>query len=111
MFSESFKKSVEQKKFTHEMFYCEFFTDIFFVDIFFIGNISTLLWLRDYEKFYEKGAPTDLFSLFGFDVGSDRRKSNNDPTKTGLDYDKLDDFLESPFYVHWKTFMRVTRTR
>uniref|UniRef100_A0A9J2Q5W8 SSD domain-containing protein n=1 Tax=Ascaris lumbricoides TaxID=6252 RepID=A0A9J2Q5W8_ASCLU len=74
------------------------------------GNISTLLWLRDYEKFYEKGSPMDLFSLLGFDVGSDRRKSNNDPTKTGLDYDKLDDFLESPFYVHWKTFMRVTRT-
>uniref|UniRef100_A0A914ZN15 SSD domain-containing protein n=1 Tax=Parascaris univalens TaxID=6257 RepID=A0A914ZN15_PARUN len=75
------------------------------------GNISTLLWLRDYETFYEKGSLTDLFSLFGLDVDSDRRKSDNkDPTKTGLDYDKLDDFLESPFYVHWKTFMRVTRT-
>ncbi|KHN73964.1 Patched domain-containing protein 3 [Toxocara canis] len=74
------------------------------------GNISTLLWLRDYQTFYERGAPMDLFSLFGFDRSTSPPKVLNDPTKTGLDYDKLEDFLQSPFYKHWSTFVRITHT-
>ncbi|VDN32745.1 unnamed protein product [Gongylonema pulchrum] len=32
-------------------------------------------------------------------------------TETGLDFDKLEEFLESPFYKHWNTFVKVVRTK
>ncbi|VDN23946.1 unnamed protein product [Gongylonema pulchrum] len=71
------------------------------------GSISTLLWLRDYVKYYEN--PTSLWSFFGLDDNNRNRKAKN--TETGLDFDKLEEFLESPFYKHWNTFVKVARTK
>ncbi|VDN02925.1 unnamed protein product [Thelazia callipaeda] len=73
------------------------------------GNISTLLWLRDYQAFYESG---DMTSIFWYILGladNNTTAKNIAPTETGLDFDKLDAFLESPFYSHWNTCVRVTK--
>uniref|UniRef100_A0A915Q2L6 SSD domain-containing protein n=1 Tax=Setaria digitata TaxID=48799 RepID=A0A915Q2L6_9BILA len=73
------------------------------------GNISTLLWLRDYEHYYKYGDPISSFwSFFGFDDHQSAKKISR--TETGLDFDKLDNFLQSPFYSHWNTCIIVTDT-
>ncbi|VDK66869.1 unnamed protein product [Onchocerca ochengi] len=75
-----------------------------------IGNISTLLWLRDYEHYYTHGdAISSLWSFFSFE---DMESTSKTPySETGLDFDKLESFLESPFYKHWNTCMIVTKTK
>lgn len=73
------------------------------------GNISTLLWLRDYATYYESGNPLSLWSFFGLDDSQSNLRAVN--TETGLDFDKLEEFLDSPFYKHWNTFIKVVKTR
>ncbi|KAM3728002.1 Patched-related protein [Dirofilaria immitis] len=74
------------------------------------GNISTLLWLRDYEHYYKHGDPmSSLWSFFNFDNIESTSKISY--SETGLDFDKLESFLESPFYTHWNTCMIVTKTK
>uniref|UniRef100_A0A1I7VPP3 SSD domain-containing protein n=2 Tax=Loa loa TaxID=7209 RepID=A0A1I7VPP3_LOALO len=74
------------------------------------GNISTLLWLRDYEHFYKHGDP--LSSLWSFLYLEDTKSvSKVSHSETGLDFDKLESFLDSPFYGHWNTCMIVANTK
>lgn len=72
------------------------------------GNISTLLWIRDYENYYVQGDP--LYRAFFGAIEPSPTKKPKDKTKTGIDFDKLDEFLSSPFYKHWKTFMKLDET-
>lgn len=76
----------------------------------FIGNISTLLWLRDYEHYYKHGDP--ILSIWSFlDLEDTKSTSKVSNSETGLDFDKLENFLESPLYVHWNTCMIVANTK
>lgn len=71
------------------------------------GNISTLLWLRDYEHYYKHGDPlSSLWSFFNL-----KETKSISHSETGLDFDKLENFLESPFYAHWNACMIVTNTK
>ncbi|VDN88071.1 unnamed protein product, partial [Brugia pahangi] len=71
------------------------------------GNISTLLWLRDYEHYYKHGDPlSSLWSFFNL-----KETKSISHSETGLDFDKLEYFLESPFYAHWNACMIVTNTK
>ncbi|KAI6243618.1 Ptr-5 [Aphelenchoides fujianensis] len=71
-----------------------------------LGPEFTMLWFRDYEEFFYTGV--DFFDvIFGDvepeDVGSGEETGEKKP----LDSSKLQTFLRSPFYKHWKGFIRV----
>uniref|UniRef100_A0A914Q133 SSD domain-containing protein n=1 Tax=Panagrolaimus davidi TaxID=227884 RepID=A0A914Q133_9BILA len=69
------------------------------------GNISTLLWLRDYETYFKKGDMVDaLFDALGFSGNNETIISS----LTGIDFSKLDAFLQSPFSQHWNAFLKVS---
>jgi hypothetical protein len=70
----------------------------------FLGPEFTMLWTRDYQEYFYKDA--DFFDLiFGSadEVSSGESGSGVKP----LDSSKLRSFLESPFYKHWKGFIRL----
>uniref|UniRef100_A0AC34FR65 SSD domain-containing protein n=1 Tax=Panagrolaimus sp. ES5 TaxID=591445 RepID=A0AC34FR65_9BILA len=68
------------------------------------GNISTLLWLREYEIYFKKGDMVDeLFGMLGFSGGNDTFISSS----TGIDFSKLESFLQSPFSQHWNAFLKI----
>uniref|UniRef100_A0A914QCC3 SSD domain-containing protein n=1 Tax=Panagrolaimus davidi TaxID=227884 RepID=A0A914QCC3_9BILA len=70
------------------------------------GNISTLLWLRDYETYFKKGDMVDaLFDALGFSGDNETIISSS----TGIDFSKLDAFLQSPFSQHWNAFLKVSQ--
>ncbi|KAL3990149.1 Patched family protein [Acanthocheilonema viteae] len=74
------------------------------------GNISTLLWLRDYEHYYKHDDP--MLSVWSFLELEDTKSVNKvSQSETGLDFDKLEGFLDSPFYAHWNTCMNVANTK
>lgn len=78
--------------------------------ILFVGNISTLLWLRDYEHYYKHGDP--LSAIWSFLDFADPEPINKvSHSETGLDFDKLESFLESPFYGHWNMSVVVANTK
>ena len=64
-----------------------------------------MLWLRDYEKYYKEGDFMEgLFSLLGFSSIS-LEETPDKPIK--MDFSKIDDFLLSPFYKHWKAVLKL----
>ncbi|VDK44810.1 unnamed protein product [Anisakis simplex] len=72
------------------------------------GQQFTLLWLRDYKKYWKAA------SLYDFDFYDDDDIVKNasvaavtDPLKTDFDYSRLNEFLLSPLYKHWASFMRL----
>ncbi|KAI6206014.1 SSD domain-containing protein [Aphelenchoides besseyi] len=71
-----------------------------------LGPEFTMMWFRDYEEFFYQGA--DLFDVIFGDVEPEDVSSG---TGTGelkpLDASKLTKFLRSPFYKHWRGFLRV----
>uniref|UniRef100_A0A0N5B0M8 SSD domain-containing protein n=1 Tax=Syphacia muris TaxID=451379 RepID=A0A0N5B0M8_9BILA len=72
---------------------------------------STLLWLRDYQRFYKSRPMSFLDLLFG--NSEEVTTTTTLPVDTGYsgyDYDKLEDFLDSFFYSHWRTFINVEET-
>ncbi len=103
------------------------------------GKKSTLLWLRDYQKYVddisifdsyidideELDDDGDSISFDGHNNGSSQsvdrlrrniRLRNEDidqltNTRTGLDYEHIVDFLDSPFYRHWKAFVKLQNNR
>lgn len=67
-----------------------------------------MLWTRDYQEYFHKDL--DFFDLiFGTseDISSGEGVSGTSGVKP-LDASKLMSFLESPFYKHWKGFIRLT---
>ncbi|TKR58407.1 hypothetical protein L596_029855 [Steinernema carpocapsae] len=70
------------------------------------GSHSTIMWVRDYKYYFEHGDfLQSVFNIFTFDDGSNWRAS----TPTGYDYSKLEAFLDSPFYEHFKSFVKLER--
>ncbi|CAB3400636.1 unnamed protein product [Caenorhabditis bovis] len=67
------------------------------------GKGSTLLWLRDYINFFYFGEPFDLFALLGFTQPEKNPEIN--PLEANLTASKLPEFLKSPFYKHWDSFI------
>lgn len=65
------------------------------------GSGSTTLWLTDYEQFHKESQA--FMNVFG--IENDIATADS----TGLDYDLLPEFLESPYYKHWKSFIRWKR--
>ncbi|KHN70711.1 Patched domain-containing protein 3 [Toxocara canis] len=67
----------------------------------------TMLWLRDYMTYWRDATLYD----FDFYEDSDAIMSTTpfavDPLKTGIDYSRLGEFLQSPIYKHWVSFMRL----
>ncbi|VDD85922.1 unnamed protein product [Enterobius vermicularis] len=71
---------------------------------------STLLWLRDYATFYH----TPKFSFENFFFGADVETTTPSLLRngqSGLDYDRLEEFLDSLLYSHWRTFLKTEQTR
>ena len=68
------------------------------------GNISTLLWLRDYETYFKQGDMMEaLFGFFGYDAVDNLTTASS----TGIDFSKLDSFLQSPFSRHWNAVLKL----
>ncbi|VBB26027.1 unnamed protein product [Acanthocheilonema viteae] len=76
------------------------------------GKEFTLLWLRDYKTYWWE------VLLYDFDYFSDDTVSvttTSQASKQGakfkkemIDYSKLNDFLFSPLYKHWKNFLKLS---
>ncbi|CAG9541022.1 unnamed protein product [Cercopithifilaria johnstoni] len=76
------------------------------------GKEFTLLWLRDYRTYWWEAL------LYDFDYFSDDTitlttttpqlsKQGANFEKEMIDYSKLNDFLFSPLYKHWKNFLKL----
>ncbi|CAI4224901.1 unnamed protein product [Auanema sp. JU1783] len=73
------------------------------------GPSSSMIWLRDFIQFTYYGEPIDILaSLFG--IKKEKKDVPIDPYKANLTTAQLYSFLESPFYEHWKTFMKIKNT-
>ncbi|TKR93870.1 hypothetical protein L596_008245 [Steinernema carpocapsae] len=75
------------------------------------GPIYTLLWLRDYEK-YTKTAKDWAFDFYDDTESSETQAAEQveDASKSHLDYSRIHEFLTSPFYKHWASFLRLQNT-
>ncbi|CAP34386.2 Protein CBR-PTR-5 [Caenorhabditis briggsae] len=67
------------------------------------GKASTLLWLRDYVKFFYYGEPFDLFAFLG--LSTPEVHEEIDPYEAKITTAKLPEFLKSPFFKHWDSFI------
>ncbi|ULT80262.1 hypothetical protein L3Y34_010676 [Caenorhabditis briggsae] len=67
------------------------------------GKASTLLWLRDYVKFFYYGEPFDLFAFLG--LSTPEVHEEIDPYEANITTAKLPEFLKSPFFKHWDSFI------
>lgn len=70
------------------------------------GPQSSLIWLRDYADYTARGEPeVDALAML---MGETRMSNTEkvDPLKTPMTLDKLPEFLRSPFYKHWSSFLR-----
>jgi predicted RND superfamily exporter protein len=66
------------------------------------GKEFTVLWLRDYAKYCQQVRD------FGFDYFfEDLTTTEAPPTETGLDFSRVREFLTSPFYKHYKSFLKM----
>ncbi|KAK0405140.1 hypothetical protein QR680_017819 [Steinernema hermaphroditum] len=71
------------------------------------GSHSTILWVRDYKYYFENGdLLQSVLNFFSFDDGTNWQAD----TPTGYDYSKMDNFLDSPFYEHYKSFVKLERS-
>uniref|UniRef100_A0A1I8ALK1 SSD domain-containing protein n=1 Tax=Steinernema glaseri TaxID=37863 RepID=A0A1I8ALK1_9BILA len=71
------------------------------------GSHSTILWVRDYKYYFEHGdILKSVLNFLSFDDGSDWQAN----TPTGYDYSMMDNFLASPFYEHYKSFVKLERS-
>lgn len=69
-----------------------------------------MLWFRDYEEFFYQGV--DFFDVIFGDVDLEQESSGEESgDKKPLDSTKLQNFLRSPFYKHWKGFIRVAEDK
>lgn len=64
-----------------------------------------MLWTRDYQEYFYKDA--DFFDLIFGSVDDVSSGENGTSGEKPLDASKLLSFLESPFYKHWKGFIRL----
>lgn len=66
------------------------------------GTQFTLLWLRDYKRYWEEA------KLYDFDFYDDEKDQKNisSSSQRKMDYSKVDEFLQSPLYAHWAAFIR-----
>lgn len=71
------------------------------------GKEFTNIWLRDYIKYCKEHE-------FDFDFYSDDGAAETTKvapfSETGLDYKRLKEFLSSPFYKHYNSFLRLANT-
>ncbi|CCD67927.1 SSD domain-containing protein [Caenorhabditis elegans] len=67
------------------------------------GKASTLSWLRDYIKFSYHGEPFNLFAFFG--LMTPEVYEEVDPYQANITTAKLPEFLKSPFFKHWDSFI------
>uniref|UniRef100_A0A8R1I1V8 SSD domain-containing protein n=1 Tax=Caenorhabditis japonica TaxID=281687 RepID=A0A8R1I1V8_CAEJA len=67
------------------------------------GTESTLLWLRDYIKYFYYGEPFDLFAFLGFSTPEVHPEIN--PYEANITTKKIPEFLKSPFFKHWESFI------
>uniref|UniRef100_A0A914EAA3 SSD domain-containing protein n=1 Tax=Acrobeloides nanus TaxID=290746 RepID=A0A914EAA3_9BILA len=71
------------------------------------GKEFTNIWLRDYIKYCKEHE-------FDFDFYSDDGAAATTKaapfSETGLDYKRLKEFLSSPFYKHYNSFLRLVNT-
>ncbi|KAH7728589.1 CRE-PTR-5 protein [Aphelenchoides avenae] len=67
------------------------------------GKEFTVLWLRDYIDYCEQSRK------FGFDYffDDDATTTEAPKTETGVDFRKIPEFLTSPFYKHYKSFIKL----
>uniref|UniRef100_A0A915BS05 SSD domain-containing protein n=1 Tax=Parascaris univalens TaxID=6257 RepID=A0A915BS05_PARUN len=71
------------------------------------GQQFTLLWLRDYEKYWIEATLYDFDFYEDDEVEKTTVPSEVNAVRTGLDYSRLNEFLQSPIYEHWAPFMRL----
>uniref|UniRef100_A0A914RBC4 SSD domain-containing protein n=1 Tax=Parascaris equorum TaxID=6256 RepID=A0A914RBC4_PAREQ len=65
------------------------------------GQQFTLLWLRDYEKYWIEATLYDFDFYEDDEVEKTTVPSEVNAVRTGLDYSRLNEFLQSPIYKHW----------
>ena len=77
-----------------------------------IGPSATMLWLRDYIKFFREVDPTRN-QLWGFDLYGGDYENNNiafattlKPPERPLSYEHLEQFLDDKRYEHYKADIR-----
>uniref|UniRef100_A0A0R3S1T8 SSD domain-containing protein n=1 Tax=Elaeophora elaphi TaxID=1147741 RepID=A0A0R3S1T8_9BILA len=77
------------------------------------GKEFTLLWLRDYKTYWWEALLYD-FDYFSDDTMALTTTTTSQVSKQGtkfkkemIDYSKLNDFLFSPLYKHWKNFLKL----
>lgn len=76
------------------------------------GKEFTLLWLRDYKTYWWEALlyDFDYFSDDTITLTTTTSPVSKQETKFGkemIDYSKLNDFLSSPLYKHWKKFLKL----
>lgn len=67
------------------------------------GKASTLIWVRDYIKYFYYGEPFDLFAFLG--LSTPEVHEEIDPYEANITTAKLPEFLKSPFFKHWASFI------
>uniref|UniRef100_A0A1I7RJZ4 SSD domain-containing protein n=1 Tax=Bursaphelenchus xylophilus TaxID=6326 RepID=A0A1I7RJZ4_BURXY len=73
------------------------------------GPASTMFWLRDYIEYFHRDF--DIWDVVFSDISEDDLASSGDEQvseeNVTLSSAKLKYFLTSPFYQHWKGFMKI----
>uniref|UniRef100_A0A915PGG3 SSD domain-containing protein n=1 Tax=Setaria digitata TaxID=48799 RepID=A0A915PGG3_9BILA len=70
------------------------------------GKEFTLLWLRDYKTYWWEATIYD-FDYFSDDTTALTTETSAIFGKGMIDYTKVNDFLFSPLYKHWKNFLKI----
>uniref|UniRef100_A0A914CBG1 SSD domain-containing protein n=1 Tax=Acrobeloides nanus TaxID=290746 RepID=A0A914CBG1_9BILA len=71
------------------------------------GKELTILWLRDYIEYINTYEDFDYYSENGVPASSLEVTNNSE---TGVDYKRLKEFLASPIYKYYRSFMKLNDT-
>uniref|UniRef100_A0A914LZ35 SSD domain-containing protein n=1 Tax=Meloidogyne incognita TaxID=6306 RepID=A0A914LZ35_MELIC len=72
------------------------------------GKQFTILWLRDYIEYCKMAALYDFDFFDNSNNSSEMHIDSFSISETGFDYTRLEQFLSSPFYKHYISFLRFS---
>ncbi|CAK5044214.1 unnamed protein product [Meloidogyne enterolobii] len=89
---------------------------IFEIIFFFLCPLSSFIWLRDYIKYFMgEDDSIERMNKFIVELGIDGieklRKNESNVREREINLSKLEQFLDLPFYSHWKASIKLENKR